>query len=294
MQQMKIAIHLGAHCTDDDQLVKSLLKNPTILSEQGVAVPGPGRYRNLIRTVLDKLDGGSPGPDAQDVLLEAILETEDVDRLVLSHDNFLANPFNALRFGMLYRNAGVNSKALRALFPDHPVEFFFAVRNPATFVPALSDLVQKVDLEELVKGIDPDVLVWSDVIRDIREANPDAPVTVWCNEDTPLLWPEIMHELTGVDPQIVFRGGFDILSTIMATEGVKRLRSYLGSHPPATEIQRRRVLAAFLDKYALDDEVEEEIDVPGWTPELVEHLTEVYDDDMIEMARIPGVTLLTA
>ena len=54
------------------------------------------------------------------------------------------------------------------------------------------------------------------------------------------------------------------------------------------------VITAFLDKYALDEEIEEEVDLPGWTPELIDHLTAVYDDDMIEIGRIPGVTVLTA
>lgn len=294
MQHLKISFHLGAHCTDEGQLIKSLLKNIKLLSENGVAVPGPGRYRSLIRTVLNKLDGQPPGPDVQDVLLEEILESEDIDRIVLSHDAFLSNNFNALRAGMLYRNAGRNTQELRRLFPDHEVEFFLALRNPATFIPALSETVKKVPFEEFVTGVDPDLLVWSDVVRDIREANPDAPVTVWCNEDTPLIWPEILHEISGIDPQVQFTGGFDILSRIMAREGVKRLRSYLGSHPPATEIQRRRVLSAFLDKYALEDEIEEEIDQPGWTPELIDQLTDIYDDDIIEIGRIPGVTVLTA
>lgn len=291
---MKISIHLGVHCTDEDQLVKSLLKNVEVLSQEGVFVPGPSRYRSVIRTVLNRLGGTTPGPDAQDVLLEEILDNDDADRLVLSNDSFLGQAKWAFRNGFLYKNAGSNSEKIRQLFPDHDVEFFLAVRNPATYVPALHKLTKATEFSKLIAGMDPDTLVWSDVIRDIRTANPEAPITVWCNEDTPLIWPEVMHEVTGVDPQVQFMGGFDILGQIMAKEGMKRLRSYLGSHTPATEIQRRRVLSAFLDKYAIDDEVEEELDLPGWTPELIDHLTDVYDDDMIEIGRIPGVTLLTA
>jgi hypothetical protein len=294
MQQMKISIHLGVHCTDEDQLVKSLLKNLKVLSDEAVVVPGPGRYRPVVRAVLEKLAGQPPSQDTQDVLLEEIMETEDAERLVLSNEQFLATTQHAFRNGALYRNAARNTERLRRLFPDHPVEFFLAVRNPATFVPALHHKIQGGPFTDFIAGIDPDALAWSDVIRDIREANPETPITVWCNEDTPLIWPEVMHEITGIDPQVQLMGGFDILSKIMAREGVKRLRSYLTSHAPATEIQRRRVLSAFLDKYALEEEVEEELDLPGWTPELVDHLTNVYDDDMIEIGRIPGVTLLTA
>jgi hypothetical protein len=132
------------------------------------------------------------------------------------------------------------------------------------------------------------------MVRDIRAANPEAPITIWCNEDTPLIWPEVMHSVTGLAPDVQLMGGFDILSRIIAKEGIKRIRSYLAAHPPANEEQRRRVLAAFLDKYALEDEVEEELDLPGWTPELIDHLTAVYDDDMLEISRIEGVRVITA
>jgi len=275
-----MSIHLGVHCTDEDRLIKSLLKNQQRLLEHGVVVPGASRYRPLLREVLGKLDGAPADEDTQDVLLAAILETEGAERVVLSNENFLSNHPNAFKKGMLYRNAGVNSAALRNLFPECPVSFFLAVRNPATLLPALHRIVQPGPFD--------------DYAVDIREHNPDVPITVWCNEDTPLIWPEVMHEITDLDTAIELKGSFDILGQIMAKEGIKRLRGYLDSHPPATEIQRRRVLTAFLDKYALDDEVEEELDLPGWTPEIVDQLTANYDDDLIEIARIPGVTVLTA
>ena len=75
---------------------------------------------------------------------------------------------------------------------------------------------------------------------------------------------------------------------------MRRLRAYLSSHPPKNEIQRRRVLAAFLDKYALEDAIEEDLDVPGWTPELVEQMTRDYEEDLSEIAELPGVTFIAA
>ena len=294
MNNMRISFHLGVHETDDDQLVKSLLKNAKTLLAENVAVPGPGRYRPIINQVLEKLKGERASEDTQDVLLEQILEADDTERLVLSSPYFLSNHPGALRGGRLYPRAGAATLALRNLFPDTPVEFFFAVRNPATFVPALHMRLQKAPFAEYTQDIDPDTLVWSDMIRDIRAANPDTPITIWCNEDTPLIWPEVMHVVTGLAPEVQLMGGFDILSRIIAKEGIRRIRSYLGAHPPANEDQRRRVLAAFLDKYALEDEVEEELDLPGWTPDLVDHLTEVYDDDMLEVSRIEGVKVITA
>ncbi len=296
MKQTRIAFHIGAHCTDEGLLPKSLMKNAKLLMDNGIAAPPPGRYRPVIREVRSKLQGERASEDTQDVLFEQILDMDAPERLVMSYDVFLCPHPMAFKQGALYPKASRSTRQMRNLFPDNPVEFFLAVRNPATFLPALYDRVkdQVGTFRDFTRGMDPDALVWADMVRAIREANPDAPVTVWCNEDTPLIWPEVLHEVSGLDRHHKMMGGFDILNQIMAKEGIKRLRAYLAEHPPANEIQRRRVLSAFLDKYALAEEVEEELDLPGWTPELVDYLTDVYDDDLLEISHIPGVTVLTA
>lgn len=59
-----------------------------------------------------------------------------------------------------------------------------------------------------------------------------------------------------------------------------------------TEMQKRRVMVAFLDKFAIEDEIEEELDLPGWTDELVDELTDTYEEDCFSLSRIPGVTVI--
>lgn len=73
---------------------------------------------------------------------------------------------------------------------------------------------------------------------------------------------------------------------------MQRFAAYLKSHPDMTEIQKRRVISAFLDKFALEEEIEEELDLAGWTKDLMDDMTDVYDEDMLEVQRIPGVTLI--
>ena len=60
-----------------------------------------------------------------------------------------------------------------------------------------------------------------------------------------------------------------------------------------SELQKRRVISAFLDKFALADEIEEELDMPGWTDALVEELSDLYDADMDAIQQIPGITMVT-
>ena len=59
------------------------------------------------------------------------------------------------------------------------------------------------------------------------------------------------------------------------------------------EIQIKRVIVAFLDKFAIEEAVEQVIDMPGWTESFVNELTELYDEDVHAISRIPGVSLIT-
>jgi len=59
-----------------------------------------------------------------------------------------------------------------------------------------------------------------------------------------------------------------------------------------TTAEHPRVIAAFLDKYVIDDALEEELDMPSWTEELVEEMTEIYDEDVARIQEIPGVRVI--
>ena len=46
---MQLAIHTSSHFFEEEQLMKCLLRNQDSFSKKGVAVPGPGKYRRLIK-----------------------------------------------------------------------------------------------------------------------------------------------------------------------------------------------------------------------------------------------------
>ncbi|MFP4275634.1 MAG: hypothetical protein ACLFRU_11470 [Paracoccaceae bacterium] len=291
---MQVILHTGAHCTDEDRLVKCLVRNIETFRKLGVAVPGPGRYRKLLRDTLTSMRRAAPSEGAREVLLDAILDEDpdQVDRILLSNENFFAAPRLALQGGVLYPLAEERLTYMQELFAPDRLELFMALRNPATFLPALFSTSSLESLDELLQGADPLALRWSDLIERIRAALPELPITLWCNEDTPLIWGQILREMAGLEPNRKISGAFDILAEIMSAEGMQRFRAYLRDHPDLTEMQKRRVMAAFLEKFALEEKVEEELDVPGWTEETIDALTDLYEEDVERIGRIPGVTLI--
>ncbi len=291
---MQVAIHLGVHCTDEDRLLKTLLLNKGALAQEGISIPGPGRYRKSVMREAQKLRGIPADRDFRDLLIESIIDDDSTKRLVLTYDNFLCVPARIFENGLLYDQAGTRPKNLQNLFPGLHVEFFIAIRNPATFIPAAFNHLDQVtsDFSAYLDGVSVEDIRWSDVIASVRETAPDCPITVWCNEDTPLVWPQVLQEITGHAKFTDIQGGNDILCTIMKNEGLDRMQTYLTSHPPRNEVQRRRIALAFLDKYAISEAVEEELDVPGWTNELVAQLTRNYETDIVEIERMEGVKFI--
>ncbi|SLN41611.1 hypothetical protein [Roseisalinus antarcticus] len=289
---MQIVYHIGANCTDGDRLIKSLLKNADAFAAQGIKVPGPGKYRRLLRETIQNLDGRPPAPDTRDILLDAILDDESAERLVMSHADFICVTNRIFQSGAFYELAEFKLGSLARLFPEDEIELHLGLRNPATFVPTTFANSEMPSFDAFLRGADPLAIRWSDLVSRIRAAVPRAAITVWCNEDTPLIWAQLIRELSGVDPMTRISGGFDLLNAIMSPDGMKRFLSYLKSHPPQTEVQKRRIIAAFLDKYAIEDEIEEEVDVPGWTDEIIAALTQTYEEDVYRIERMPGVNFI--
>ncbi|MEM8655566.1 MAG: hypothetical protein AAGF36_12555 [Pseudomonadota bacterium] len=290
---MHIILHAGAHFTEEDRLVRCLLRNKEDFSKRDVAVPGPGKYRPLLKETLAALQAAPPAAEARDVLMDAFLDDEHAQRMILSHMFLFGAPRASVRSGLIYDSAPERMAQLSALFADDTLELFLAVRNPATFLPALFNHAPQDDMDSFLRGADPFAIRWSDTLAAIRSAAPDVPITTWCFEDMPMLWAQIVRDMAGLPAGEKIVGGFDLLSEIMSKEGMQRFRAYLKTHPDMTEVQKRRVMAAFLDKFAVEDAIEEELNAPGWSEDMIETMTDLYEADMARVADIPGVTILS-
>jgi hypothetical protein len=293
---MRIVYHLGAHCTDDERLLRCLLKNRGTLAEQGILVPGPTRYRNLLRDTAVALKGQPASEDTQALVLDQIIEDDRPDRLILSWDSFLSYAPWAMD-GMLYPAAAERVRAFSQIFPEIDAEFHLALCNPATFLPALFDRQKSMKggaktFAEFLKGYDPMAVRWSDVIDRILAANPYIPLTIWCDEDTPLVWPEVLQAVSGHDAGTKLEDDHELLAQIMSADGLKRMQAYLATHPITTPEMRRKVVSAFLDKFAVPERIHVDVDVPEWTTETIATLTMTYQRDVARIAAMKGIRFI--
>lgn len=295
---MQLALHLGAHCTDEDRLLRSLLRNRAELGARGIAVPGPGKFRDILREAMGSLRGAPASAETQEMLLDAMLDDGAPARLVLSWESFLCMPPRAVDGASLYPMAGRKARWLAALFPQAEVELFLALRNPAGLIPALAARMPEGPRGDLLETVAPRGLSWVPMIEALRAALPDAALTVWCDEDSALIWPELMAAMAGLPiPEQggpALEGTMDRLRDLMTPAGADQLQRWLDGTPPATALLRQRTVAAFLDKFADPAASELELDLPGWDDTLVTALSAAYDADCAEIAAMDGVRFLTA
>lgn len=289
---MQVIFHCGAHGTEDDRLLKTLLRNKDQFRTFGTAIPRPKAYRTLLKDCLSAVHDGTLTEDERSALRTAILEKKQADRVVLSNAHFFGSQRQSLENNQFYPEAEQRLLAWQQLFPLDQLELFIALRNPATMIPELLSNAAPQRKKEVLNELDPYRVRWSDLLYRLRQVAPKVPVTIWCFEDMPLIWEQVIRDMAGADMQQNVAGGMSLLSAIMSAEGMTRLKHYLQNHPDMTEIHKRRVIAAFLDKFADHDALEEEIDLPGWTEDMIDTLTELYEEDIDQVHRIPGVTLI--
>jgi len=289
---MQVVIHAGAHFTDDERLTNCLLANRAEFADAGLTIPGPQSYRKVLRDLMSAAKEGQLGPNARETVLNKIGNGTEMGRLFLSNAGLFGTPKMAIAAGSLYTAAEERLSALHQIFDGDQISLCMAVCNPATFLPAIFNSTRVNSFDEFMNGADPRIVRWSEMIARLRAAYPQMPITVWCNEDLPMIWAEVIREMVGLPPEVHFSGEFALLEEIMTPAGLKRFHSYLGSHPGMSESQKRRVIAAFLDKFALEEAIEEELDIFGWDADLIDELTDIYDADLFAIEAIENINLI--
>lgn len=291
---MQMVFHLGVHGTDGDRLLKSLLRNRDRLTAQGTDIITPNRHRGLFDEALMSLKGGRATPDMQQLLMDAVLHSDAPRRAVFSTPTFMGAPGRAVGQAGLYPQMGARAAALANLFPDHPVEFFLAIRNPAGLIAEVLPIFAGGGYHVLMQGRQPEDLRWRDPIRALLRAVPGRRVVIWCHEDVPLIWPEIVRLAGSIPPDAPLQGGMAYLEEILTPQGMATLKESLSTQDRVTVAQRRALWSAAIRDHALPDALDQAIDLPGWTQATVDRVTDSYHADMAEIAVLPGVEFVLA
>jgi hypothetical protein len=291
---MQVVFHLGAHRTDEGRILKALLKDRALLAQRGIAALLPQRFRPVLRQAARPQSGDLFADSTAARLFADQLPEGDVARVILSSEHLLASPGSAIRNDMLYPDAGANIAAYGDLFRGDDCTFCFALRNPATLVPALLTLLPGQTYADVMGTAHPLDLRWQASLARLRQSAPEARLVVWCNEDLPFVWPEVLRRIGGLAPEDPLAGDTDILALLLTPAGLALLDQRLAASGGGRDVGLRRDMTAeVLGAHLQSGSDEEEVALPGWTQALVDRISADYAADIAEIAAMPGVEFLS-
>ena len=286
---MQMVFHLGVHATDGDRLLKTLLNNRDWLMQHGTDIITPNRHRGLFEEALMSLNGGRASAEMQQIMLDAVLNADSPERAVFSTPTFMGAPGRVVGQAGLYPQMGARAAALANLFPDHEVEFFLAMRNPASLIAEVLPVFTGGGYHVLMQGRQPLELRWRDAIQGLLRAVPGRRVVIWCHEDVPLIWPEIARLAGNIPPEAPLKGAMMYLGDILTGAGLAELKEALAAQDQMTIARRRDLSSQMIRDHGLPAVLDQVIDLPGWTQDLVDRVTAQYRADVAEIAVLPGV-----
>ncbi|MBV0890390.1 hypothetical protein KTN05_00810 [Paracoccus sp. Z118] len=289
---MKAAFYLGVHGTEPERTIRALMDNRGWLLENGVEPIPPSRHRGLFEEALAALSGGAATPEMEEVLLDSILDSDDPQRIIISQPALIGVPARCLAEPGFFAAAGPKMVAAANLFPGADAEFFMALRNPATLIPFMLDKIDPGRAGQLMAGRDPESMRWAPAIRQILQSIGRRRLVLWCHEDSPLIWPEVLRRLSTIPADVPLRAGLAALADVLTDDGMTELRAALKAAPRLTIDSRRDIFSQTLERHARRDAIETTIILPGWTQDRVDRMTAAYDEDVAEIAALPGVEFI--
>ncbi len=290
---MKLTLQIGAHEIGNGRLVNCLLRNSGLLSEHGIEVPRPSHYRRYLLGVMNAMTSSREADRGLKNEIAVLLpQLRNCENIILADSNFSCLPHRIFENGRLYSNMDKRLGNFARLFPDFEIELNLGMRSMSNFIPALLSCYSSWSYDNFLQDAIPQNLMWSELVDRLRTAMPTARITVWCDEDTPLIWNDVLHQLAGLDTQIPMDGELDVMQEMLPNDGFERLSGFMNRHRPVNERARQRLLEAYLVHFGTVDDLELTVDLPGWDSTLMDQLDANYERDVKRLAGMPNVTLI--
>lgn len=289
----RVHLHIGLHFAGTTRIVEGLRQNSQGFAERDIRTPPARLYRRAMTELLERLDGLPPIEAEEIALLDEILQGNAAKTVIMADANWASPLAEALHADRLYPDIGTRVAPIAELFESSDLRLSLALRNPAVFAQNLQDSGKaRGATSSFLRSVQPENLRWHDTVEALRNALPNVPLTLWCEEDTPLIWPRVMRQIAGLPNDAKLRGGFAALRDLIQPEGLKRLQVFLTKHPPETDAQYERTVLAFLDKYGKEDALDEPCDLPGWDAGVIDMVTQHYEEDIAKLSARDDITFL--
>lgn len=288
-----INLHIGVHFAGAAYLPESLNANEGLLKKTGMHAPSPRQARAAILGMIDQLDGLPPILPEEEAVLSRLRGDTGARNLFMFDDRWAAPLRSAFNGDILYSEIDERVLPVAELFASSKLQISLSLLNPGVFLNnSLSSEPAEKHVRDFIKRIDPETLRWRDTVAKLRKALPDVPLLLWCEEDAPLIWPDVLRHLFNLPDDCPVLARLAPLRPLIEKEGFIRLETYLRKHPPETRAQYEQVIMLFLDKYGKHEALIPHCDVPSCNAETLEIMSANYEEDVAYLAQQDGITFL--
>ena len=286
---MEVVLHLGVHDTHQDLLLRSLGANEALLSQAGVRLLHSAQISDPL---LALLNGTSDALTVAHRALDPHLSDPSVRRLVIFVPHVLGYGRGALTTAQVYPNAAERLHRIGTLFSGVALTLTLGLRAPSHFLPDVAAALQRFAPGTDIAMGDPMLLSWAGLVERIRRALPDADLTVWRDEDAPLLWPVLLRHLAGLAASAPLAGDGTLARSLVPGRARGAFDAELAGLTGVPFAQWQAAVSAFLPDHADMALVEPEIPHPGWDARLIAALEAGYRADTARIRMIAGVNAL--
>ncbi|WP_170607036.1 hypothetical protein [Ruegeria arenilitoris] len=288
---MQVAIHAGVAFTDEGQIFELFKANADLLKKNRITFMGFPAYRRQFRAALKSLKAGSE-ESIREVFLQNLANRGPVDRIVLSTPQFIGELPTAIMDGQFYPNAGRRIAYLGDVFEGMKVELFVALRNPGSFIPHVLMSLPDTDRRRILEETDLSSLSWLALIDNIRNFVPDVNITLWNDESSPLIQGYLARVIAGLPEDAALNQEYSLLSSLVSETGQQEIQTLMETKYAPNSSKLLADLGDIFEKYSLPEAVEEELDLPGWNHELIEAFTELYEQDLAILRKMPEIRFI--
>ena len=194
---------------------------------------------------------------------------------------------------ILYPRGSATVAHLMRLIGPENTQLFCALRNPANFLPSCYNLAYASNpdqtFQEFVSASNPLALRWSEYLHRVQGREADVPLNVWTFEDYPYIWRSVAQALTGLPNKEDLVAADVPLDQGMSLKGIGLMQEYLKKHPAETASRRNQVAQKFEERFP---PVAREVIPDLWPEDLVEALSDRYDDDRYYIERMDNVRMI--
>lgn len=290
--RMQIILHCGVYSSDTGLLFEALQKNLGNAVPLRTQVIDPEVTRVVLRKLMRAGRDGHLPDNARDILFEVADVRDDTERLILASPAALGTYRDLVAPQVFFPNAVDYLQVVRQIFANDDMAISYAMRNPATLLSSVVRDAKAPNLEQITGPADPMQLRWSELAARLRQAMPDVHMTIWYNEDIPLIWSEILRIMLDLPDDTPLTMAHAPMFKLLQPDDIQKFEDYIAKHPGMIPAQERRVITTFVEKMARPEMIEEEIGIDGWTQDYVDDLTRHYEADQPMVQAVADVRLI--